>query len=57
MELNKIKGIGEAKALALIKHFKTKQGLKDAGISEIASVAKIKTEKATEVAKYIEENF
>lgn len=57
LELTKIKGIGEAKALALIKHFKTKQGLKDADISEIASVAKISTEKAIEVAKYIEENF
>ncbi|MBR4305630.1 MAG: excinuclease ABC subunit C, partial [Ruminiclostridium sp.] len=57
LELTKIKGIGEAKALALIKHFKTKQALKEAEIIEIATVAKINKEKATEVAKYIEENF
>ena len=57
LELTKIKGIGEAKALALIKHFKTKQALKDASSEEIAAVAKIKTDKANEVMLFIRDNF
>ena len=57
LELTKIKGIGEAKALALIKHFKTKQALKDASPDEIASVAKVKEEKAIEIYDFIKENF
>ena len=57
LELTKIKGIGEAKALALIKHFKTKQALKDASPDEIASVAKVKEEKAKEIYDFIKENF
>ncbi|MCH5324330.1 MAG: excinuclease ABC subunit UvrC [Eubacterium sp.] len=57
LELTKIRGIGEAKALALIKQFKTKQGLKEAGVEELASAAKISAEKAQEVYEYIQENF
>ena len=57
LELTKINGIGEAKALALIKHFKTKQALKEASPEEIAAVAKVKAEKAQEIADFIQENF
>ena len=57
LELTKINGIGEAKALALIKHFKTKQALKEASPEEIATVAKVKAEKAQEIADFIQENF
>lgn len=57
LELTKIKGIGEAKALALIKHFKTKQALKEATAEEIAAVAKIKSDKANEVQLFIRDNI
>lgn len=57
LELTKIKGIGEAKALALIKHFKTKQALKEANPEQLAAVAKISSEKALEVYSFIQENF
>ena len=57
LELTKIKGIGEAKALALIKHFKTKQALKEATAEEIAAVAKIKPDKANEVQLFIRDNI
>lgn len=57
LELTKIKGIGEAKALALIKHFKTKQALKEATADEIAAIAKIKPDKANEVQLFIRDNI
>ena len=57
LELTKIKGIGEAKAMALIKHFKTKQALKEATAEEIAAVAKIKPDKANEVQLFIRDNI
>lgn len=57
LELTKIKGIGEAKALSLIKHFKTKQALKEASPEEIAVTAKISKEKSIEVYDFIQENF
>ncbi len=57
LTLTRIKGIGEAKALALIKHFGTKQGLKEASADEIAKAAKISLEKANEVCEFIKENF
>lgn len=57
LELTKIKGIGEAKALALIKHFKTKQALKEATAEEIAAIAKINPDKANEVRLFIRDNI
>ncbi len=57
LELTKIRGIGEAKALALIKRFKTKSGLKQAQVDEIAEAAGIGEEKAREVYNFIQENF
>lgn len=57
LELTKIKGIGEAKALSLIKEFKTKAGLKQASPEQIAAAAKISTDKAREVYDYIQDNF
>lgn len=57
LELTKIPGIGDAKALALIKRFKTKSGLKSASPEELSEAAKINAAKAQEVYDFIQENF
>lgn len=57
MLLTKVTGIGDKKAIALIKQFKTKQGLKEASIEELKTAAKISTEKAEELYNFIQENF
>ncbi|MGN0597257.1 MAG: helix-hairpin-helix domain-containing protein, partial [Ruminiclostridium sp.] len=57
LEITRVKGIGEKKALALLKHFKTKQGLKEASVEELASVAKINKETADRLYLYIQEIF
>jgi excinuclease ABC subunit C len=57
LELTKFVGIGDKKAAALLKHFKTKQALKDASAEELSEVAKIKTEKAEELHDFIKENM
>lgn len=57
LELTRIKGIGEAKARALLKTFKTKQGMKEATVEQIGSAAKVNEEKARELYEYIQENF
>ena len=57
LEITRVKGIGEKKALALLKHFKTKQGLKDASAEELAKVAKVNKETADELYLYIQEIF
>ncbi len=57
LQLTNVKGIGEAKAKALIKHFKTKAALKEASVEELSAVAKINNEKAYELYNYIKENF
>ena len=40
-ELTKIEGIGEAKAAALLKHFKTMKAIKSASIDELCVVSGI----------------
>lgn len=57
LELTQVDGIGEAKALAIIKHFKTKQGVKEATVDELAKVAKIGIKKAEILYDFIQENF
>ena len=56
-ELRQVKGIGEAKQTALLKHFKTKQAMKQASIDELKAAAKIGDETAKELFQFIQENF
>ncbi|MDR1754073.1 MAG: excinuclease ABC subunit UvrC [Eubacterium sp.] len=57
LQLTKVKGIGERKAISLIKHFKTKQKLKEATAGELMDIAKISMEKAEELFLFIKENL
>jgi len=57
LELTKFAGIGDKKAAAILKHFKTKQAIKDASAEELAGVAKISREKAEELQVFIKENM
>lgn len=57
LELTEVKGIGEAKAQALLKEFKTKQGIKDATAEQLRIAAKISPEKANELYEFIQERF
>lgn len=57
LELTEVKGIGEAKAHALLKEFKTKQGLKEATAEQLRITAKISPEKAQELYQFIQERF
>ncbi len=57
LELTEVKGIGEAKAQAILKEFKTKQGIKDASAEELRIAAKISPEKAQELYEFIQERF
>lgn len=57
LELTEIRGIGEAKAQALLKQFKTKQGLKEATPEQLRQAAKISPEKAQELYEFIQERF
>lgn len=57
MELTEINGIGEAKARALLKKFKTKSAMKEADIEELRKTAKISEEKAKELYDFIQERF
>lgn len=55
-DLTSIKGIGKAKAQALLTQFKTKEALKSASVEDIAAVMKISFEKADEVkTRFIDE--
>ena len=57
LELTKVKGIGEAKALALLKKYKTKQNIKAASVEELMEAAKINRETAENLYIYIQEIF
>lgn len=57
LELTKIKGIGEKKALTLLKKYKTKQAIKKASIEELMAEAKINRETAESLYIYIQEIF
>lgn len=57
LELTKIKGIGEKKALTLLKKYKTKQGIREATVEELMETAKINRETAENLHLYIQEIF
>ena len=57
LDLTKIKGIGEKKALALLKEYKTKQGIKAATVDQLMETAKISRETAEELYVYIQNTF
>lgn len=57
LELTEIKGIGEAKAKALLKTFKTKTAMKEASPEELQKAAKVNDEKARELYEFIQERF
>ncbi|MCH5204306.1 MAG: excinuclease ABC subunit UvrC [Oscillospiraceae bacterium] len=57
MELTEVSGIGEAKARALLKAFKTKAAMKEASAEELRAAAKISEEKAKELYEFIRERF
>ena len=57
MELTRIKGIGEAKAMALLKEFKTKKAMKEATAEQLAQAAKLNKEVAEELYLFIQETF
>lgn len=54
LEMTKVKGIGEKKALALMKNFKTKNGIKSATAQEIAKIAGVNIEVAENILKALE---
>lgn len=57
LELTRVRGIGEAKAAALLREFKTKSAMKEASVEELAKAAKVGTEVAQELYLYIQEIF
>lgn len=57
LELTKVKGIGEKKALALMKKYKTKQAIREAGVEELMETAKINRETAENLHLFIQEMF
>lgn len=57
LELTKVKGIGEKKALALLKKYKTKQAIREAGVEELMETAKINRETAENLHLFIQEMF
>lgn len=57
LELTEIKGIGEAKARALLKTFRTKQAMKEATPEQLRQAAKVSGEKAEELYRFIQERF
>ena len=50
-------GIGEKKALALLKKYKTKQAIREASVEELMETAKINRETAENLHLYIQEIF
>ena len=57
LELTKIKGIGEKKALTLLKEYKTKQGIKAASVEQLMETAKISRETAEELYVFVQNTF
>ena len=57
LELTEISGIGNPKPQALLKAFKTKQGMKQATVEELRAAAKVSEEKAKELYGFIQERF
>ncbi len=56
-ELREVKGIGEAKQTALLRHFKTKQAMKAASPEELREAAKISEDTAKALYEFIQERF
>ncbi|MCM1333963.1 MAG: excinuclease ABC subunit UvrC [Bacteroides sp.] len=57
LELTRVRGIGEKKALALLKKYKTKQAIREATPEELMETAKVGRETAEELYLYIQEIF
>jgi excinuclease ABC subunit C len=57
LDLTKVKGIGEKKALTLLKEYKTKQGIKAASVEQLMETAKISRETAEELYVFIQNTF
>lgn len=57
LELTRVRGIGEKKALALLKKYKTKQAIREASVEELMETAKINHEIAENLHLYIQEIF
>ncbi len=57
LELTEVKGIGEAKARALLRTFKTKAAMKEATVEQLRQAAGIGEEKAEELYNFIQERF
>ncbi len=57
LELTKVKGIGQAKATAILKAFKTKAAIKQASIEQLREVVKVSDEKAQELYDFIQQTF
>ena len=57
LELTKCKGIGDKKAAAIYKQFKTKAALKAATAQELAKAAKIGPEAGQALYDYIQQQF
>lgn len=57
LELTRVRGIGEKKALALLRKYKTKQAIREATPEELMETAKIGRETAEELYLYIQEIF
>lgn len=57
LELTRVHGIGEAKAMALLKEFKTKKAMKEATAEELAKAAGVGKSVAEELYLFIQETF
>lgn len=57
LELTRVHGIGDAKAAALLKEFKTKKAMKEATAEQLAQTAKVSKETAEQLYLFIQETF
>lgn len=57
LELTRVKGIGEKKALALLKKYKTKQAIKEASVEELMTAAGINREVAEQLYVFVQDAF
>lgn len=55
LELTRIQGVGEKKALALIQRFKTREALLQASPEELAKAAKVSAAKGEEIFRFLQE--
>lgn len=57
LELTRVHGIGEAKAMLLLKEYKTKKAMKEATAEQLAETAKLSKSVAEELYLFIQETF